>query len=77
MMLNGAEVALRPNIGLFTQPISFIGLPVVAVPVAGFALPIGVQVIAPPWREDLALRVAWQLEAAGVARAWQAADAHQ
>jgi len=77
MMLNGAEVALRPNIGLFTQPISFIGLPVVAVPVPGFALPIGVQVIAPPWREDLALRVAFQLEAAGAARAWQAPDAHQ
>ena len=30
------------------------------------ALPIGVQVIAPAWREDLALRVAHHLEAAGV-----------
>ena len=50
----------RPNIGIFTQPISFIGLPVVAVPVwlDGARLPIGVQVIAPAWREDLALRVA-------------------
>jgi aspartyl-tRNA(Asn)/glutamyl-tRNA(Gln) amidotransferase subunit A len=28
-------------------------------------LPVGVQVIAPPWREDLALRVAWQLESTG------------
>ncbi|MGE0416430.1 MAG: AtzE family amidohydrolase [Acetobacteraceae bacterium] len=62
----GEEVVpLRPNIGIYTQPISFIGLPVVAVPVQGVGLPIGVQVIAPPWREDLALRVAWQLEAAG------------
>jgi aspartyl-tRNA(Asn)/glutamyl-tRNA(Gln) amidotransferase subunit A len=77
MMLNGAEVALRPNIGVFTQPISFIGLPVVAVPVPGFGLPIGVQVIAPPWREDLALRVACQLEAVGMARAWEAPGAHQ
>jgi aspartyl-tRNA(Asn)/glutamyl-tRNA(Gln) amidotransferase subunit A len=77
MVLNGAEVPLRPNIGLFTQPISFIGLPVAAVPVPGFALPIGVQVIAPPWREDLALRVAFELEQAGVARAWPVADAHQ
>ena len=33
MLLDGAEVPLRPNIGIFTQPISFIGLPVVAVPV--------------------------------------------
>jgi len=63
-VLNGKEMLVRPNIGLFTQPISFIGLPVVVVPVwtAGESLPIGVQVIAPPWREDLALRVARGLE---------------
>ena len=77
MPLEGVEVPLRPNIGLFTQPISFIGLPVVCVPVPGFALPIGVQVIAPPWREDFALRVAWQLEQSGAARAREAPDAHQ
>ena len=61
----------RPNIGIFTQPISFIGLPVVAVPVwlDGAALPIGVQVIAPAWREDLALRVARHLELAGACQA--------
>ena len=47
--------------GLLTQPISCIGLPVCAVPVwpaRTRALPIGVQVIAAPWREDLCLRVA-------------------
>ncbi len=61
--LDGQEMLVRPNIGIYTQPISFIGLPVVAVPVwPGSGLPVGVQVIAPPWREDLALRVAWQLE---------------
>ena len=62
---------VRPNIGLFTQPISFIGLPVVVVPVwtAGESLPVGVQVIAPPWREDLALRVARGLELDGVVSA--------
>jgi aspartyl-tRNA(Asn)/glutamyl-tRNA(Gln) amidotransferase subunit A len=62
MLLDGAEVPLRPNIGIFTQPISFIGLPVVAVPVPLQPLPIGVQVIAAPWREDVALRVAAALE---------------
>jgi 1-carboxybiuret hydrolase len=63
-VLDGKEMLVRPNIGLFTQPISFIGLPVVSVPVwtAGERLPIGVQVIAPPWCEDLALRVARRLE---------------
>jgi 1-carboxybiuret hydrolase len=70
-LLNGKETLVRPNIGLFTQPISFIGLPVVVVPVwtAGENLPIGVQVIAPPWREDLALRVARGLELDDVVRA--------
>ncbi|HEU0222862.1 MAG TPA: AtzE family amidohydrolase [Paracoccaceae bacterium] len=71
LTLNGKPVPLRPNLGLYTQPVSFVGLPVVAVPVwpAGSALPVGVQVIAPPWREDLVLRVAAALEEAGVARA--------
>ncbi len=69
MMLEGAEIALRPNIGIYTQPISFIGLPVVAVPVPLAPMPIGVQVIAAPWREDVALRIAHALEQAGVAAA--------
>ena len=70
-VLDGKELLVRPNIGIFTQPISFIGLPVAAVPVwtEGDALPIGVQVIAPPWREDLALRVARVLERRGVVAA--------
>ena len=51
-MLDGVELPVRPNIGIFTQPISFIGLPVVAVPVPLKPLPIGVQIIAAPWRED-------------------------
>ncbi|HLH90044.1 MAG TPA: AtzE family amidohydrolase [Xanthobacteraceae bacterium] len=67
--LDGVETLLRPNIGIYTQPISFIGLPVVAVPVPLSPLPIGVQVIAPPWREDVALRIAFALERAGVAAA--------
>jgi Asp-tRNA(Asn)/Glu-tRNA(Gln) amidotransferase A subunit family amidase len=67
LKLGDQEVALRPNIGIYTQPISFIGLPVVTVPVDTPAgLPIGVQIIAPAWREDVALRVAAQLERDGV-----------
>jgi len=69
--LAGSRVPARPNIGIFAQPISFIGLPVVAVPVwpAGTHLPIGVQVIAPAWREDIALRVAEALHQAGATAA--------
>ena len=67
LVLDGVELPLRPNVGIYTQPISFIGLPVVAVPVPLTPLPIGVQVIAAPWREDVALRIAHALEAGGVA----------
>jgi AtzE family amidohydrolase len=68
--LNGRTLATRPSLGLLTQPLSFIGLPIVCVPAAPpGALPLGVQVIAAPWREDLALRVAAALERAGVASA--------
>lgn len=66
-VLGGKELPVRPNLGIFTQPISFIGLPVVSVPVwlEDSKLPIGVQIIAAPWREDIALRVAAWLEEHG------------
>ncbi|WP_439395247.1 AtzE family amidohydrolase [Bradyrhizobium sp. PMVTL-01] len=67
--LDGVELPVRANIGIHTQPISFIGLPVVAVPVPLEPLPIGVQIIAAPWREDIALRVAYALEQMGVVSA--------
>jgi aspartyl-tRNA(Asn)/glutamyl-tRNA(Gln) amidotransferase subunit A len=68
-VIDGVEMPVRPNLGLYTQPISFIGLPVVAVPVPLKPLPIGVQIIAAPWREDIALRIAYALESMGVASA--------
>ncbi|MDE5457368.1 AtzE family amidohydrolase [Bradyrhizobium sp. CSA112] len=68
-VLDGVELPVRANIGIHTQPISFIGLPVVAVPVPLEPMPIGVQIIAAPWREDIALRVAHALEQMGVAAA--------
>ena len=64
-MLDDVELPVRANLGLYTQPISFIGLPVVAVPVPLAPLPIAVQIIAAPWREDVALRIAHALEAQG------------
>lgn len=67
--LDGVELPVRANIGIHTQPISLIGLPVVAVPVPLEPLPIGVQIIAAPWREDIALRVAHALEKMGVVSA--------
>jgi aspartyl-tRNA(Asn)/glutamyl-tRNA(Gln) amidotransferase subunit A len=67
--LDGVELPVRPNIGIYTQPISFIGLPVVAVPVPLSPLPIAVQIIAAPWREDVALRIAHALEQMGAVAA--------
>lgn len=69
--LDGRRQPLRPSFGALTQPISCIGLPVCAVPVWGAQapMPVGVQLIAAPWREDLALRAAAALEAAGVTQA--------
>jgi len=71
----GIAVPMRPYLGVYTQPLSFIGLPVVAVPLRpGGSLPIGVQIVAAPWREADALRVAAALEQAGVTNAEPALD---
>jgi AtzE family amidohydrolase len=67
--LGDAELPVRANLGIYTQPISFIGLPVVAVPVPLSPLPIGVQIITAPWREDVALRIAHALEVKGIVAA--------
>jgi len=70
--LNGQRLPARPSLGLLAQPVSCIGLPVCTVPVWGGAtttqLPVGVQLIAAPWREDRVLAAARILQAAGVAR---------
>ena len=68
-VIDGVELPVRPNVGIYTQPISFIGLPVVAVPVPLSPLPIAVQIIAAPWREDVALRIAHALEQTGAVAA--------
>ena len=70
LVIGGREVPTRPNLGLLAQPISAIGLPVVTAPVRlDGGLPIGVQLIAPPWREDLAFQAARRLARAGIATA--------
>ncbi len=70
----GQRLPARASMGLLAQPISCIGLPVVTVPLWGLSasaphMPIGVQLIAAPWREDLALRVAAELEQRGLTSA--------
>jgi amidase len=61
------DTAVSWNAGIFPYlvPFNFVGAPsaVVRVGTARSNLPIGVQCVAQPWREDVALRAAAHLEA--------------
>ena len=66
--INGQKLPAKASMGILTQPISFIGLPVAVAPTRlnePGAMPIGVQIIAAPWREDLALQACALLEQLG------------
>ena len=69
-IVDGVEVVTRGHLGVFTQPWSFVGLPVLSIPIAGLAgagpLPLGVQLIGAPFMEAHLLRTAARLEAEGV-----------
>ena len=68
--LKGADMPTRAAMGILTQPISLVGLPVVTVPLQRpDGLPLGVQIIGAPWRELDCLRVAAYLERKGIASA--------
>ncbi|HKU94230.1 MAG TPA: AtzE family amidohydrolase, partial [Vineibacter sp.] len=70
MTIDGVEMPVRANLGIFTQPISFIGLPVVAAPLQHpGGLPIAVQLIAKPFDEQAALRAAHWLQRQGICTA--------
>jgi len=68
--INGVDLPTRASMGMLTQPISFLGLPVATVPLQTTSgLPIGLQLIAAPFKEDLALRAARALEQQGLVMA--------
>ena len=69
--INGTQQPCRAAMGLLTQPISLAGCPVVTAPLwpeGTGGMPLGVQLIAAPWREDLAFAAAQRLAEAGVAQ---------
>jgi AtzE family amidohydrolase len=76
LLINARSIPTKAGLGVLTQPISCIGLPVCTVPVwpgsgggpPAKELPVGVQLIGAPWREDLCLSAARNLEQAGAAR---------
>jgi aspartyl-tRNA(Asn)/glutamyl-tRNA(Gln) amidotransferase subunit A len=66
--IDGVDIPARGHLGVFTQPLSFIGLPVVSVPVVvSGSLPVGVQLVGRPFEDAAILRVAARLEADGLA----------
>ncbi|MBW4485413.1 MAG: AtzE family amidohydrolase [Tildeniella torsiva UHER 1998/13D] len=65
--IDGEIYPLRPHLGFYTQPLSFIGLPVLSVPIhRPGQLPVGIQLIAAPYQEAKLFRVAAWLEGKGV-----------
>jgi len=70
MMINGQPLPIRASMGMLTQPISFLGLPVTTVPLRSRSgLPTGLQLIAAPFNEQACLRAARVLEQLGIADA--------
>jgi AtzE family amidohydrolase len=67
--LDGRKLPAAGHLGVYTQPLSFAGLPALAAPVVQSGpLPLGVQIVAAPWREDLVIRVAAAAEQLGLLR---------
>ncbi|QUY41797.1 AtzE family amidohydrolase [Acaryochloris marina] len=70
MELDGQTVPIRPHLGHYTQPLSFIGLPVLSVPIfLPDQLPVGIQLIARPYDENTIFKAAVALEKLGVTEA--------
>jgi AtzE family amidohydrolase len=70
LTVQGQEWPTGPMLGWFTQPLAGTDCPALTVPVARAAkLPIGVQLLAAPHREDILFDVAARLEALGIAAA--------
>lgn len=68
LQMNGKAVPARANLGLYAQPVSLAGVPVLTVPLARPGkLPFGLQLIAARGREALLFDAADALVAAGAA----------
>jgi Asp-tRNA(Asn)/Glu-tRNA(Gln) amidotransferase A subunit family amidase len=59
-----------PYLGVYAQPLSFLGLPFVTAPLRDSGqMPIGAQIVAASWQETDPLRIASALERDGVTAA--------
>jgi aspartyl-tRNA(Asn)/glutamyl-tRNA(Gln) amidotransferase subunit A len=67
ILIDGEPSPARANLGIHTQPITFTGLPVLAVPLKRpGALPLGLQMIGKPGSEGALLRLAAELDHKGI-----------
>lgn len=65
--IDGKPVSARANLGILTQPLGLAACPVLAVPLKRPGLlPLGLQLVAAPGREDRLFAVAEVLESAGL-----------
>lgn len=64
--LGGHQESLREAVLRFSRPANFTGLPAISVPcgMTREGLPIGLQIIAPHWKESRILRIAYRYEQA-------------
>ncbi|MFT8551594.1 AtzE family amidohydrolase [Acetobacter okinawensis] len=68
IMVGGKPTSARANLGLYTQPLSLPGLPVLCLPLSNTGtLPLGLQLVAAPGREAALFSLARKLEQAGLA----------
>lgn len=67
--VGGEMVSARANLGLYTQPLTLAGFPVLTLPMPGPGLPLGAQLIAKPGREDQLIALGEALERSGAAKA--------
>lgn len=62
MTFEGKSIPARSHLGIYTQPISLMGLPALVLPLAGdFPMPLGIQLISAAGNEPLLFRAARQL----------------
>ncbi|KQM19710.1 AtzE family amidohydrolase [Novosphingobium sp. Leaf2] len=67
IVIDGALSPARADLGIHTQPISFLGLPSLAVPLRRpDSLPLGLQLVGRPYREADLFAFAARLEAQGI-----------
>lgn len=67
IVVDGQVVSARANLGLYTQPLSLAGVPILSAPLLGTGgLPLGLQLIAAPGREAALFALAGALAKAGL-----------